>query len=79
MTPNERRRYRRMPWLQVPSVKRYEDTLPDFSRTAILNAIISVPRECWFEHVSPMLYGVYVKQRRVWSDEHPLTPYDPMK
>jgi hypothetical protein len=76
MTEEERRKTRRRDWLQLPAIKRWDDTLPDLSRLPVINPVFSIPRTLFFSHISAVLHSLYVKSRKVWSADHPLTPYD---
>jgi hypothetical protein len=67
---NERRQHFRMEWLQLPKVKRWEDGLPDFSRRVFIDPIVSVPRQCFFTHVSGVLQTQYTEQRATWRNSH---------
>jgi hypothetical protein len=64
----ERRVYRRYHWEHVP--ERWNDRLPDLSRTPFINATFQAPLSDWCMFISPLLQKRYEKKRKAWRDSH---------
>lgn len=66
---------RHIDWYPLPPVRRWEDFLPDLSRTPFINPVISIPREKFFAHVNDALNNLYGKQREAYRKANPTGDY----